>query len=155
MGTERVMLPEKSSRKVLKTVKASQSQEAGQCSKGGAVGGAKGRSAQGRSQGWREAWARLGEAGLKRRPKGVKIEETGGGGPGNQEGWRGPKGGHSGEEPEGGVTQRKTAGWCWRWAGPRDGAQTNPWGAVPEGCGRDQVGRSRRSFHFKGPRCVV
>lgn len=67
----------------------------------------------------------------------------------------GPKGGHSGEEPEGGVTQKKTAGWCWRWAGPRDGAQTNPWGAVPKGCGRDQVGRSPRSFHFKGPRCVV
>lgn len=75
MGTERVMLPEKSARKVLKTVEASQSQEAGQCLKGGAVGGTKGRSAQGRSQGWREAWARLGEAGLKRRPKGEKIEK--------------------------------------------------------------------------------
>ena len=74
--------------------------------------------------------------------------------PGSRAGRWGLKGDHSGEEPEGGVTQSKS-GWLvlkmggvWR-QGPNKLA-----GGRTEGCGRDGVGRSPRSFHFQRTRCV-
>lgn len=97
---------------------------------------------------------RLGQGWGRRGQKGGKIEtgleEKG------AEAERGgaPKGGHSGEEPEGGVTQRKIAGVVLEVGDLTDGSQTNPRGRCPRDA-EDQVGSSPKSLHFQGTMCVV